>query len=110
MVLIIAVRWGLRKLLRSTRRVRDRVLGSFIVFGVRADMTVFVSLPLPPAWLIHGPVNTHHGPRGQEGAATMAGPAAERPADREQLRVGPTAGAPSMDWTATSPSAPRGST
>ncbi len=109
-MLIIALRWELRKLLRSTRRVRDRVLGSFIDFGVRADMTVFVSLPLPPAWFIHGPIFTHLGPEGQEGVATLAGPAAERPADRGHLRAGPTAGAPSMDWTASSSSAPRGRT
>ncbi len=111
-MLIIALRWVLRKLLRSTRRARDRVLGSFTVFGVIADLTVFVPLPLLPARLVHGPFLffSHLGPEGQEDVATLAGPAAERPADREHLRAGPSAGATSMDWTASSLSAPRRST
>ncbi len=95
--LIIALRWVLRELTRSTRRARDQVLDSFIDLGVKADWTVFVLLQLLLAWLSYGPFFHHPSPGGQEGVATLAGPAAERPADRVLGRAGPLAGAASRD-------------
>ncbi len=105
--LIIALRWVLRELLRSTRRARVRVLDSFIDLVVKVDWPAIAITPLLPARFIHGHFFAHLGPERQEDVASLAGPTAARPGDHGRWRAGPSTGATSMDWTASSPSAPR---
>ncbi len=103
----MALRWVLRRLLRSTRRARDRVLGSFIVLDVMADSPVVATSSLLPPRLLHGPYIAHLSPEGQEDVATLAGPAAARPAGGGHWCAGPSSGTTSTDWTAASPSTSR---